>query len=111
MDTIGLEQKAVELLDAMANKLGVGVDHFWPLFVREQMVSSWLAIGASILIILISIVIFVIGIRTKDDEAKVFCVIISILLNVPPIIIMCNNLPVIFNPEYHALKALMEMMK
>ena len=49
-NVIDWEQKAVSALDAIAEKLGTGVEHFWPMFIKEQVISGFISIAIPITI-------------------------------------------------------------
>jgi len=35
-----VEQKVIEAFDVIADKLGTGVEHFWPIFVKQQILNE-----------------------------------------------------------------------
>jgi hypothetical protein len=128
-------EKITEYLDKIAAKLGVGVEHVWPWFVKEQYVE--VIIPAFFFIFFSTIGLFMFrymathwdpyknlrhsgsnytidtySIHDKEHEVGWFIVLAFVCFCA--LFAMLNfmiELSGIFNPEYHALKALMETIK
>lgn len=109
-----------DVLSAIADKLGTTVEHFWPLFIKQQTVSGYISIFFWFICILVSIF----GIRLGNHYSKecsqdsweavisygvgVVCFIICIIA-----ILCCGTDTIIqiINPEYAALQNLVRMVK
>ena len=113
---IDWEQKAVNALDAIAEKLGMGVDHFWPMFVKEQVISgvAWMLFG--VLLLIIAGVSFIKIKRAYKEDGLCTTKVIGYEVLLPFCLILGTlcitaNFSKILNPEYHALRSVMKMMK
>jgi len=119
MADVNWEEKASNALDAITAKLGIGIDHFWPLFVKQQVTEGIIDL---LIICLVSMTI-AIGIflcrkflkeRLEESmmDVGMFSLIPLLLLTLFfAATIKGNPITKIFNPEYHALKEIMEMVK
>lgn len=111
-----LQTKAAEMLDAMAAKMGVAVDHFWPVLVRQQVIEGvWFF--ASFFIAIVgcgSVGWYCIRQENKRNDPwgpiqSVYAVpgiiftALAFVLLVPAIVEGVGALTQIVNPEYAAL--------
>ncbi len=124
-----MTNKSVELiishLDKIAAKLGVTAAQMWPWLVKQQYVE---AIWSLVILIIVSCVAYrflrfttvhwkplgagIYSIYREDHQPLyllAWLVVGSILVG--SIIAFITNFPVIFNPEYGALKSLLSLVK
>lgn len=115
--------KGFTLLEQLAAKIGVTVDYLWPFMVREHVVQC------IVYIMLFVVSVPITALMVKLVDTKVFwegykghksrtCqysfLIVGIIFAVSAIvgfIEMWSGLPGLLNPEYHALRDLIEMVK
>ena len=108
----------IERLDALAAKLGVAADHFWPLFVRQQYLDALVPFSLNILSLL---ALLFYGRYLKhhwepDDgfsivynDLEVPAILCFTFLSIVFLASFISSLEAIFvmlNPEYHALMKL-----
>ncbi len=118
---INWEQKAMDAIDAIAAKLGSGVDHFYPILVRQQVVDgcAMLVVPTLLTIVVVIAVSCCYKKATVSEENFNFqgvVLIISAVLSLIALITLGDAISEdvvtkIFNPEYHALKDIMDMIK
>ncbi len=118
-----LGKEVLERVDTVFAKLaeqaGVAQDHFWPLFVRQQVIEGIWFFSVISVVVIISIGLILWGIRLvkkasePDSEYSVLFIGVVFLL-------MCflsclinggDKLSRILNPEYAAVRELMRMIK
>jgi hypothetical protein len=113
-------------LQALADKAGVAAEHFWPIFVKQQMIEGITVLFFIILFGLLSFFLLRMAINSVDgannyegtykDVSKTaigyvagiilaFACFFTILVEAPP------SIGKIFNPEYYAVQSLVEMVK
>lgn len=125
-----MEDKVVEILRRLADKLGVASQYIWEALVREQRIKGYGYLAAWILGVIAVIVGIKFGLyfykkgvhirkdstREWDEEhipAFVWCIsssIVSIILTIVLAINIPTILGMILNPQYFALKDLMMMV-
>jgi len=114
--TIDWEQKASTALDAVAAKLGAGVDHFWPLFVREQVIQGYTCLLMIFLFWFVYIFVILVCVKFKN-KLNEFAIIIPVFIGLigfafsSTVLIDQKVIGKILNPEYHALKEVTGLMK
>jgi hypothetical protein len=100
-------------IDALAAKLGVGIEHFWPIFVKQQFTTGLLDCGLS-LILFVLVILCVRGMTSEKADHDGFftiCLIGTIIGTIFFFISGYCGIMEVSNPEYFALKSAMEMMK
>ncbi len=121
--------KVESALNTLAAKIGVGVDHFWPLFVRQQFIEgvSWVSLIAVGLVILVGSLITMKIIWPKCkweyDGSPVspvglffiifaaISILLFLILTIGASINADNIVSHLVNPEYQAFQDLMKMVK
>jgi len=108
-------EKAMEILRWLGDQIGEGAEHFWPVIVREQWIEAlpWL-----------SLPFFMAGlwwilhrtakkINSEDDRAVALIAIniVCPLVLLGCMVVFCGRFPQFFNPEYHAMQDVLEMIK
>lgn len=123
-EVAGVTEKAIDkgfaLLDQIAAKLGLTVDYLWPFMVKEQIVQF----VVSCLFLVFGLVGMVVVSkyfdykRISDSDGggvkNVLIAVVGAVLIVTAFVGFMefwSNLPNFLNPEYHALKDLMKMVK
>lgn len=118
-----MEQESVELLankidtavTALSTKLGVASDHFYPILVKQQVISGYINLSWSALwfiCALILSIIAIIGIKNESNgDGVAWGVFIAILMTVATVVQFSNGLLSILNPEYYALIQITAMVK
>lgn len=111
-----LAVKVSEVIDVISAKLGVGVEYFWPIFVRQQSLRAIIAIvGFVFSCVLLSCSAYLF--YWADKKGREGIVFISIVFGVISLIAFCGlgveaimSFPRILNPEYYALQSIMGMV-
>ena len=105
-------------LQALAIQAGIATEHFWPIFVRQQMIEGVTSLFAMVLSALIAFFLFKMFINSsKEDNSPknvigfVFGMVLSIMCFGIMINEGANSIGKIFNPEYYAVQSLVEMVK
>lgn len=115
--------RGFDLLEQLAAKIGVTVDYLWPFMVREHVV-RWItfmllfAVGASTTTFALKkLDMDVFGNEYKGDKkisshiALIIMAVIAAISTIVGFVHVWQFLPGLLNPEYHALKDLMSMIK
>ena len=122
MDTTQLASdiagKIESVFVVLAEKVGVGVEHFYPIFVNQQRLE---AIGFILCIVpffVISLVLLKLGFAfkaTRDIERRdvcfIGCIAFTIVFAMLFCLGVCQYVPQLLNPEYSALKDILGMIK
>ena len=124
--------KLQSALEILANQLGQGVDHFWPLFIREQSIRGFMGV---IFFLLVLVIIFIFlkitpAIQKKAIEKNkesypsldegwhpnygVPYIFVSIFIGIALMVSLVKlfvSIPLLLNPEYHAIQAVFDLVK
>ena len=114
-------EKLDQYLVVLASKVGVAADHFYPIFVRQQVISGistllFLALGIIVSTLFIRWAITNLKFNTSAAETKSMfgffagiAIAIIVVLNI--VIGGSDCVSKICNPEFHALQSLVQMVK
>ena len=108
-------EKAMEILRWLGDQIGEGAEYFWPIIVRQQWIEvvSWLLFP--LVVIGTWLVINKMTDKIQDNEAKTGAKIAVHLLGTLALLIFigifCTYLPQLFNPEYYAMKEVLDIIK
>ena len=115
---VGLSNEVLAKLDILAQKIGVTVEQIWPWLIRQQYVEAiYFSVLAALCIIISGITL---GLTIKywekieSNNCEPPFVVINVIFVMATAAFICiavTAIPNIFNPEYHALKDLMRMIK
>jgi len=125
-NTVQVIEKFGDKLDtyiaAFAAKAGVATDHFWPIFVKQQVIEGWVNCIHSLILLLVFL--FCVTVIIKNAKiveengtavAKtVICAIIGVMFLFGFLFSISEayaGIGQIFNPEYSAVRALTSMVK
>lgn len=116
-------------ITALASKAGVAADHFWPIFVKQQMIEG-IYVGCLWCIgFLIALTSLTIAMRNYPNSANedlekqhptstpktiIGFIVFAVLTGICAISAMAMGQEIIskiFNPEYHAVQSLVNMVK
>jgi len=106
--------KMSEVLEALANKLGVAANHLWGILVKQEIIDSWLCLGVIVLVLIGTYFVckhFVGWI--KDDRSDVpedakILLFILILFSIGLFLIWpVSQARFLFNPEVGAFKGVL----
>lgn len=114
--------KAMAYIDKLAAKLGVAAEHVYGVLVKQAVANGVSKIGGGLMLIAVAVVVSVIISRTiKNSDLDYWdvewaAVIGSIaLLVVLPVVIsyflMASGIKATINPEYYAIKEILETVK
>ena len=121
-----LIQKAEQAIEALAYKLGVASEHFWPLFVKQQLIEGWTSMVLLVATTVVASTLLTMGCLQKgtffddDDDhprPRFFLTIagsLGLFFSVTMILIdngLARTFSHIVNPEYQALRDLIGMVK
>lgn len=109
-----LVSKVETALSVVADKVGVASDHFYPILVKQQYMEGFIDLGIGAVLLLLSI--FLSGvlwllIRDKDGETVFPVIVITFITILFGISFFGSGLLGVMNPEYYALKEIMEVVK
>lgn len=116
-------EKINSALEQLAAKVGVGVDHFWPIVVEQQrmegifLASCWLLMGILIFFLLRKSSKMPQELFGEKDFTKkeayfiIACILSFFFLFIPLLIDGYVVFTKIVNPEYHALERVAKMIK
>lgn len=124
---IDWESKASNILDVLVDQIGAGVEglgkgveYYYPLFVKQQMIEGGVSLTVVAILILLNIFIvrFVVR-KTREEEDFAYdhfpiLVVAMIFPLISLVAVVDLGIPAVtqlLNPEYHALKEIMEMIK
>jgi len=101
-------------INTIASKVGVAADHFYPLFVRQQMISGFLGcffVVIGIIFIIVFLNLFIKSIKSKEYDNAFGWGWISFISILITSLILCTVAIKVFNPEYYAFQDLISMVK
>ena len=111
-------EKIESILSVLAQKIGVGVDHFYPIFVSQQKVEALTAFVIMGFVVFVNLCfwigsyIYIRNNKNKDTEGLLVAgIIFSIITFIVAIIISALCLPKNLNPEYYALQDIIRMFR
>ena len=114
--------KLDQYINALAAKAGVAAQHFYPIFVRQQIITGVFELFLMVVGLCLSVFFLRLGYKsmqnTDDEHAEqktffgfVFGVIFTILTVVSIIAEGSDSLSRVCNPEYSAVQSLVQMVK
>jgi hypothetical protein len=118
VDTVG--QKIDSIFTTLATKLGVATDYFWPLFVKQQVVSGAIQLTAGLLLCglwaLAAYKLSKWAAKKPDDldtHGALFVAILALTVfaGIIFVVFVTPGLQQIFVPEVYALQQVIEMVK
>jgi hypothetical protein len=112
-------------ISVLANKAGMAAEHFWPVLIQQQVIEGWWGIALFLILLIGFVSAFRLLFRnlpadiTIEVSPKQFvCILVGAVVGVLLFIGMClnlsdvgNNIARIKNPEYYAIKSLVDMVK
>ena len=118
-------EKLDQYLGALANQAGVAADHFYPVFVRQQAVEGWAAILIFLLLSTVAFFLLKMGVKymptvesvwKNSNEVKSISGftsggILGLVLLITLLVEGTTVLGKVVNPEYSAVKSLVEMVR
>jgi hypothetical protein len=120
VDIIG--DKIAVILKVLADKLGTSTEYFWPIFVKQQVIEGITSMGVWFIALVVGIAISLLlfKIYKKDSIQNNYsdwlppAIIVSVITGFILIIFLIAlsyGLPLVLNPEYYALKDILDMVK
>ncbi|HEF5065787.1 hypothetical protein [Bacillus paramobilis] len=119
-----LTEKAIQIIDSMAAKLGVAADHIIQVYSKQVIVEGvqQLFVAAVLVIIgIIAAVLFKKFVKNAEeyfddyDIGAVFYVVLLIVGMIVGIVSLCTDVPQaigkLMNPEYYMIKDIVSMFK
>jgi hypothetical protein len=118
-------QQVFQYLDKIGAKIGMTADMIWPWLVKQQ----YIEFGISAMILVTGLFLIPISLRitkichpfvdklygSEDVDTKrifmIMTIIVTYFLTAVGIVATMINLPGVLNPEFYALKELMQMVK
>lgn len=110
--------KAMAYIDKLAAKLGVAAEHVYGVLVKQAVVEGATKLGVAFIFALVAVVISIIIVRVlKRTDNKVtneifdgivWGIIIGVVLLVLSIIIASSGIKAVLNPEYYAIKEILD---
>ena len=105
-----IQQQVIERIDALAAKMGVAADHFWPILVRQQIIEAYTNIVLLVFAAALSVVLAVVAKYQfdKDNEGIAFPLgAASGVVGFIVFVVLSSDgssiVSAILNPEYAAL--------
>lgn len=110
--------KIAVAIQTLSDNLGIAADHFWPIFVKQQVIEGYVGISFFIIAIIGLFITCKLFIKTggfdADDEPKniinFLCVILFLFLLIVSSINLSPSIKEIINPEFYALQELTRMI-
>ncbi len=99
-------EKVSGMLEQLAQQLGIAVEHFYPIFLKQQFITGVYDAVIAAVTFTISALLFwgaYTSIKDKDDAAFGFGLFTLIFL-VISLVLGWQAVTHLYNPEYHALK-------
>lgn len=109
--------KLDEYIGVLSEKLGMAADTFWPLFVQQQQIEAITSIGMFVFFIVFALLFWSIGTKLvrNNKEDGYWCWAVSVITSIMLTLAVLLKAPCVagqlFNPEYSALQALLNMIK
>lgn len=105
--------KVTGLLEKLAEQFGVATDHFYPIFVQQQIIDGYYSLMWAVLALIFANVSFasVWGLRKDGDGASVFFFALGVFSIVVLFLNGSSAATHLLNPEYHALMAIGDFAK
>ena len=119
-----IEQVLIDRFDALIRKLGEGAEAGWDIFVYQTQLEGYITIGVSFLFFVIFATMTIRYMNSKNHHEKVnyreyvdwellnsIAMFISASLEGGAVIMIACHITKIFNPEYHALKHFLSLLR
>lgn len=123
--TSDIAEKIDAYFRALAEQAGVAAEHFWPIFVRQQILEGWIGIVLTALLItatVTSVAVWIMWLKQlwkKESDKAIFA---SVALGFLSVVLFFGsgvnidrtikqNITKIANPEYAAVNAIAKMIK
>jgi hypothetical protein len=107
-----LSQKVAQVIEEMAKGLGLAVEHVYTILVNQMFYEGLVFSLICILgIFLTSLLIYLLWTKASDEGLQVVGTIMLGVLLVFTFVSLPNNLLKVFNPEYYAIKFIIESIK
>jgi len=114
-------EKVTNAIEQLAAKIGAGVDYFWPLFVKQQAVDGWVSLIVVTGVFLVSLVYLILS-RNRWHDTRANDISWYGVVGICAVFVLCISVAVFFvegvsgvkqimNPEYYAIKEIMQMIK
>ncbi|WP_350303593.1 hypothetical protein [Bacillus pumilus] len=110
--------KALAYIDKLATNLGVAAEHVYGVLVKQAVVNGGVAIGASLVLLLIAIVIPVLCMQEAKRRKGVipdglaiafgWCVFAAVFMLILSLVIGVIGIKSVLNPEYYAIKEILD---
>lgn len=103
-----IQQEVLEMLQALAKQLGVGVEALWEIYVRQAYFSGLIWAGLFILLTIILLIITITAykfyLKDKKENGDFFgwMVLIDFVYSIFFMFMLHTNVMKIINPEYYA---------
>ena len=124
---MSIADRVESVLGAIAQKLGQGVEHFWPVFIRQQAVEAITALMLVVIGLIAGTLIFRVGVKTYkasngtefNPDYKMVLGIIGMIMGGLALLIasigLCaeasNVVTGLINPEYAAVRDVVQMVQ
>ena len=113
-----LVAKVEEALSAISVKIGEGTEHFWPILIEQQVAEGWIALAFVAVFLPIPLVVLLVGVcRGWVEQDVTYRGILTIAAGSAAFFgwlgVLANGTSIITkitNPEYHALKTILEAL-
>ncbi|MFA5898011.1 MAG: hypothetical protein WC829_02740 [Hyphomicrobium sp.] len=118
--TVDVGKNATALLERLASQIGVTVEKVWPWLVKQQVVEAWGGVVTIALVLVVGAALFVGGWRAgkraeRGEDAWIGFCIAGCVVGAIGFFVACRAGALLFaaivNPEYAALRELMQMVK
>jgi len=118
--------EVTEILKQLAQKLGTTTEFLWTILVKQQYIDGYIRLGISVFVVLIIIISFLIfnkysknlnnerneyGDYSDKEVATITFIIVTITLSIIQIILFVCGIKLLSNPEYYALKEILNVLK
>ena len=120
---VSLGNKVEDLFGSLAEQIGVGVEHFWPIFVRQQVIYGTMGVIGWVFFAIVIVVLVTIGCKNGkkydwengNEHLYMPYLIIAGIIGFILLMYSCIEMPTavsrVINPEYHALSDIISKVK
>ena len=107
-------EESFKRLDALAEKAGVAVEHFWPIFVQQQVLDWWSSFALAMFFLVFGVLSLIYGLRKMKDpeEFTQYTALwiaggIATFIGFIVLAFSISDISQVLNPEYHAIESLL----
>src|SRR5690606_20139472 len=109
-----MNEQLTQYIDTIAAKLGVAAEHVYGVLVQQAYVNGIRGLVTGVLLLTITaflIPLIIRGFKTNNEEMVIFLLLISVIAVVFGFGFTYSGVGELFNPEYYAIRELLDVIK